>query len=398
MGQPEYVPTMTGTVGPGAAKPPPSDGPRRSRWKLLGSGSVLRLGLGVIASAICLYLLASESRIAAIQESMRRMDYSLLGLAMLLTLAIMVCKAARWRALYPADKRPPLRLAVAGIAMGQVANWAVPARLGELIRIGLVSMDGEEGDTRGHATLAMSAGVLGAEKLFEGMMLLVTVALLLLIIGIPLWISPIGLLSTAGFCVVVVAAVIAWRLNLVQITLPSWLAAPIQRRIGTASLSGHIRSFGEGLMSWCSPSGIVQAAFWSISGWALGGLINVVIMRSLGLHTGVGASLALLGGLYGAAVIPSVPGRVGVFQYVCVVVLATFGVGFDDAVAFALALYAVVYLPPLVVGVLSVVLIWPRTQRAFSGIRPLQARMARVVRGEPRASQGLQEQALTERG
>src|SRR5262249_45030891 len=136
--------------------------------------------------------------------------------------------------------------------------------------------------------------------------------------------------------------------------------------------------------------------FWSIAGWALGGVINVVVLKSLGLGLGpmadLGASLALLGGLYGAAVIPSVPGRVGVFQYVCVLVLGTFGVGFDNAVAFALALYAVVSLPPLVVGALSVALIWPRTQRAFGGIRPLQARMARVVRGEHQAAPVLPEQ------
>jgi glycosyltransferase 2 family protein len=398
--QPEYVPTLPGTVEAGTAGPPPSGGQRRSRWKALGSGSMVRLGLGVVASAVCLFLLASESRLAAIQDSMRRMDFGLLGLGMLLTLSIMVCKAARWRTLYPADKRPPLRLAIAGIAMGQVANWAVPARLGELIRIGLVSMDGEEGDARGHASIAMSAGVLGAEKFFEGLMLLLTVALLLSIVGIPLWISPIGLLSTAVFCVFGVVAVVAWRLELVRITLPSWLAAPIQRRFGAASLTAHIHSFGEGLMSWCSPYGIAVAVFWSIGGWALGGLINVVVLKSLGSGLGpmgdIGSSLALLAGLYGAAVIPSVPGRVGVFQYVCVLVLGTFGVGVDNAVAFALALYAVVYVPPLVVGVLSVALVWPETQRALSGIRPLQARMARVVRGQPRSAEAVP--PLTERG
>jgi len=377
--QPEWVPT---------AGQRPTGGQPRSPWRLLGSSSVVRLVLGVVASVGCLYLLASEVRIAAVRESMQRMDYGLLGLAMLLTLAIMLCKAARWRALYPVEKRPPLRLAIAGIAMGQVANWAIPARLGEVIRMGLVSMEGEDGDPRHRASLALSAGVLGAEKLCEGMMLLVTVGLLLLVVGIPLWISPAGLLSTAAFCLLGIAALVGWRLGLFQLRMPTWLLAQLQRRVNVAVLTKHVRAFGDGLMGWSTPAGLVQIACWSVAIWALGGLTNAVVMRSLGLSHELGASFALLAALYGAAVIPSVPGRIGVFQYVCVAVLGPFGVEFNDAVAFALALYAVVYLPPLVVGVLSVVLIWPRTQRLVGGLGQLQARIGRAVQGEHRVAQG----------
>ena len=394
MGQPEYVPTVGQQ---------PTSGQPRSPWSVLKSASLVRLGLGLVASVVCLLLLASEARVAAVQEAMRRMDYGLLGLAMLLTVLIMVCKAARWRALYPVAKRPTLRLAIAGIAMGQVANWAVPARLGELIRMGLVSIEGEESDPRRRASLAMSAGVLGAEKLLEGTMLLLTVALLLLLVGVPFWISSVGLLSTAGFCLLGIAVLVGWRLGLLRLRLPDWLLARVHRRIGTASLAGHLRAFGEGLMSWCSPAGLAQAAGWSIGVWVLGGVINAVVLQSLGLAPSLAASFTLLAALYGAAVIPSVPGRVGVFQYVCVLVLGPFGVEIDDALAFALALYAVVYLPPLVIGVLSVALIWPQTQRVVGGLGQLQARIGRAVRSEPgparpRSGKALPEQALPEQG
>jgi uncharacterized protein (TIRG00374 family) len=351
------------------------------RW--FGLGSASRLGLGLVASVACLILLASEVRVAGVQDAMRRMDYGLLGLAMVVTLLIMLFKAARWRSLYPAPKRPSLRLAIAGIAMGQVANWAVPARLGELIRIGLVSMDSTAAATNSRASIALSAGVLGAEKLCEGTMLLLTVALLLLLVGVPFAISSAGLLSTAGFCILGIAALVGWRLQLFQVKLPTWLLARVQRRIGTATLATHARSFGEGLMSWCSPAGLAQAALWSVGIWVLGGVTNAVVMSSLGLPVGLGASFTLLAALYGAAVIPSVPGRIGVFQYVCVVVLVPFGIEFDDAVAFALALYAVVYLPPLVVGALSVILIWPQTQRMVGGLGELRARLGQAVRSAP---------------
>lgn len=391
--------------GAAAADARPAGRPSRG----LGSTSLIRLALGLAASVVCLALLTSEARVSAVQAAIRRMDLGLLGLAMLLTLVIVVCKAARWRALYPAEARPPLRLAIAGIAMGQVANWAIPARLGELIRMGLVSMEGDErergraGRAERHrrAGLALSAGVLGAEKLCEGVMLLLTVGLLLLVVGVPFWISPAGLLSTAGFCLLGGAGLVGWRLKLFEPKLPAWLLARVRRRITLAALAAHLRAFGEGLMSWVSPAGLAQAGFWSAAIWALGGLINVVVMRSLGLPDEPGAAAAVLAALYGAAVIPSVPGRIGVFQYVCVVVLTPFGTGFDDAVAFALALYAVVYLPPLLVGALSVVLLWPRTQRLVGGLGQLQARLGRAVRGEPGAARPAHrgaERALPEQG
>jgi uncharacterized membrane protein YbhN (UPF0104 family) len=362
----------------------PTDGQQHGSRRRFGLGSVSRLGLGLVASVACLILLASEVRIAGVQDTMQRMDYGLLGLAMVVTLLIMVFKAARWRSLYPAPTRPSLRLAIAGIAMGQVANWAVPARLGELIRMGLVSIDSKEGAANSRASLALSAGVLGAEKLCEGTMLLVTVALLFLLVGVPFAISSVGLLSTAGFCILGIAALVGWRLELFRLSLPAWLLERVHQRIRMASLAAHARAFSEGLMSWASPAGLAQATLWSVGIWVLGGLTNAVVMSSLGLPSSLGASFTLLAALYGAAVIPSVPGRIGVFQYVCVVVLVPFGIEFDDAVAFALALYAVVYLPPLVIGALSVMLIWPQTQRTVGGLGELQTRLGRVVRSAPR--------------
>ena len=51
--------------------------------------------------------------------------------------------------------------------------------------------------------------------------------------------------------------------------------------------------------------------------------------------------------------LPALPGRLGVFQSACVLALLPFGVGFDQALAVAIALYAVVYLPPIAIGLLS---------------------------------------------
>jgi hypothetical protein len=59
--------------------------------------------------------------------------------------------------------------------------------------------------------------------------------------------------------------------------------------------------------------------------------------------------VALMSGI----VIPTLPGNLGVFPYLSMLVLSLFGVERAKGVAFGLALHGVVYLPLLVLGGLA---------------------------------------------
>jgi uncharacterized membrane protein YbhN (UPF0104 family) len=52
--------------------------------------------------------------------------------------------------------------------------------------------------------------------------------------------------------------------------------------------------------------------------------------------------------------VPSLPGRVGIFEGLCIVVLAPFGVGYETAFAVGLALHGVTFLPPILLGLFFV--------------------------------------------
>jgi hypothetical protein len=146
----------------------------------------------------CLVWLALNAELPSLQEAAGRASYGPLGVALCLSLLAVVCKAARWRALYPPLVRPKLGLAIAGVAAGQVANWAIPARLGEALRVGLVSSAGIAPVVGTARTVSLSIGVLVAEKLLDGAMLLVMVAALALFGGLPGWLSTMGLLFVAA--------------------------------------------------------------------------------------------------------------------------------------------------------------------------------------------------------
>jgi len=343
---------LAGENGEGGSCRPVRRHPRL-RW--------LRPARGWIAAGLTMasvVWLAASAELPSLGEAARRASPQLLGLAMLLGVCTIVCKAARWRAFYPASDRPGLGLAVAATAVGQVANWAIPTRLGEVLRVGMVTPESSQ-DRNASQGVALSVGVLAAEKLTDGGMLLLTVTLLALLGGLPGWLSLSGLVFVAAVSVGAVALALALKrpsparrfsgkaFRFVLRLLPDRLA----------TLLGHLESIGEGLFAWLTPSVAAQVLLWSLGAWGFGGLINYVVLRGLGMEDGLGASLAVLVTLYGGAAVPSLPGRLGVFQYLCVLALTPFGVDFDRALAFSLALYAVVYLPPIAVGFLSAALV-----------------------------------------
>jgi hypothetical protein len=140
---------------------------------------------GALAAAItvlCLALLALEPGIAAAADSAGRARLPLVGLGFASCLLAVVCKAVRWRVLYPSEDSPSLGLAVTTVAIGQVANWAAPARAGDLARLALVSSRPRGGsEPRQGAPIARDAGVLVAEKVGDAAMLLISTALLLVV-------------------------------------------------------------------------------------------------------------------------------------------------------------------------------------------------------------------------
>jgi hypothetical protein len=73
-------------------------------------------------------------------------------------------------------------------------------------------------------------------------------------------------------------------------------------------------------------------------------------MHAFGLITPVWAGLALLIVLQVGSVPPSLPGRLGVFNYLTVVTLVWLGADRATAASFSLVLYVIAYLPKVALG------------------------------------------------
>jgi uncharacterized membrane protein YbhN (UPF0104 family) len=81
--------------------------------------------------------------------------------------------------------------------------------------------------------------------------------------------------------------------------------------------------------------------------WAAGAALAA---QAVGLELTVVQALFVTAAVNLGVAIPSSPGFVGTYQWLGVSALALFGVGRDDALAFAIVLQAVWYVPTTLVG------------------------------------------------
>jgi glycosyltransferase 2 family protein len=310
--------------------------------------------IATATTAACVVYLLANTNLGLLAPALQKTNLSWLALALVLSTSTVLIKGVRWWVLYPPDVRPRLGLAIAGISAGQVANWAAPLRLGEVLRVALVA-SGDPAE-RGRA-VATGTGVLVIEKVLDSAALVLTVAVLVALIGVPLWLSLVVLIGSGVACLAgfALAHQLHHRRSIRAVsTISAWVTRWLPMR--AAKVLDGATGVSEGFSAWLG-SGIASIVFTTtFAAWAIGAATNYVGFNSVGidLPEAVAPSLAVLAALYGAAIVPTLPGRFGVFQYVCITTLAPFGVGFEQALVFSIALYTAIYLPPIAIGLASV--------------------------------------------
>lgn len=164
---------------------------------------------------------------------------------------------------------------------------------------------------------------------------------------LPPWLSERGyLMSLAAGGLGVGLLVAFWVRRPLLIRLEEWafrthptLAGPWVARLGrmAASLEGlRQRQDALRLLGW---SGVV---------WGSALLTNVCVLQALRIEVPLLCSLFLLVVLQLGISLSTVPGTLGIFEYLCVVSLALFGVEDSLALSFGLVLHSLVLLPPMV--------------------------------------------------
>ncbi len=316
---------------------------RQEHRSLVGWAS-LRLWLGVLVTLASLVLALRGVDAQQMGAVFGGIDAMPIALSLLAVAATTLAKAVRWRLLfYPPVVRPRLGKALSILIIGQMINNVLPLRFGEVGRIYLAtSIEGIR------ASSTFSSLVL--EKLIDSLMLLLCLVAILPLMPFPDWLSEQAARASLMIGVIIVLiAGLAWRRRAL-VSLARRLVAVLPPK-AQGRVSPHLAAALDGLDIVSDLRVSAQICAWSVLIWVLAALTNYLAFLGLGMRLPFVAAVFLLVVLNLGVAVPSVPGRLGVFQYLAVVGLSVFAVEQTLALSYSLALHAVVFLPTSLVGI-----------------------------------------------
>lgn len=305
--------------------------------------------VGIALISWGLWYIAREITFAQIAAAMSLANIPLILLALLVILSTQAAKAWRWQLLFhPQEEKLTFSAVFWAVMLGQFVNTAVSfLRLGELARVYALYQQTNISKIRALGTLVL-------EKTLELITLVVTLAVLIPFVIVPVF------MTERGFTIGIAAAVAFFLLYLLAYQT-EWVIRALRRllRLLPPALAARLLRWAvsglEGLAALRSKRTLAQALGTSL----LIGLLSVItpwlLFLALGLPYGlVEATLIhVVTTLAGAIPVPT-PAKLGVFEAAVMFMLSQFGLD-NTALAFSYAIifHLLIVLPQVVFGAIA---------------------------------------------
>lgn len=241
-------------------------------------------------------------------------------LAVVLTIASYLLRAARWPLLFPTVSLPLLS-SWKVLVLGFFMNNILPARAGELVRAHLGAK--VLGTTR---TLVLAT--VASERLADGLTISLFFAIIISLFGRGTLDPAIAdnlmyvsyLFAAIGCCVILVLAL---RKHLIQRL--NALSERLDRRSSTYALS-RIELFIDGLSPLSTPSRALKIALWSGVIWGVELLAFAAVAKAFGGSLSLSGTVLFLVAVNFSSLIPAAPGGFGVIELIAKSVLVSAGI------------------------------------------------------------------------
>ncbi len=265
---------------------------------------------------------------------------ALMGLSLL-------SRAASWhealRAALP-DTRIAWIAVVRATMIGVMASAVFPGRIGEPTRIVVLSRRLEGSQRR---LLAIVTGTVFSQTLIN--LLALAILASITFSSIPVHGRFAAILAVAAVPLALCALVLLGP-GLLRIGRRS---RSLRLRLAAASIARLLGLARQGLAVFVTPRHGIAAVTAQLCAWLLQWLACYAVLLALGVpaHPTLVAAAAVLLAVNVSAILPATPSNVGVFQAACLVVLAAYGVGAGQAIAYGIVLQAVEVLTALALGI-----------------------------------------------
>jgi uncharacterized protein (TIRG00374 family) len=310
--------------------------------------------IGFVVTVVFLVLAIRNVDLSAVAAELAAADYRFLAPAAACTLAGYLFRTLRWQIILRPVQHVPWRTLFSVLMLGFATNNIVPARVGEIVRA--YTLGRKVGIS---ATLSLATIVV--ERVFDGLTLLLLMALALRIAPVLLdndYLRVVEVASVVIFATALVILVLLLTLQSRALALLARLLRPLPTRLST-HVSTMAESFILGLRCLRHPTILAQMAATSLLVWTAEAASYAFIARAFDLGLGprqyFGAVLFLLVFVNLGIMIPSAPGYIGTFQFFARLALAAFAVPAERAIGLAILSHTMQY--TLVTG-FGLVILW----------------------------------------
>ena len=300
--------------------------------------------IGITISIIFLVLAFYQVRIADIINSIKEASLAYLLAVLFFVLFSAYLRALRWYYFLLPLKKIDTQSLFSSLMIGYGANVILPAHLGEIVRAFVL------GRKKKFPVSSILATVL-VERVIDVLTFLFLLIFLLLIYDFPIWVKE-GALVLFVLSLILIIIIIFVRvrtsatLNLINIILKP---APAKIR---EKINRLIETFAAGFTGLKKKSHYLITFLLSIAIW-LGYIFGFAFgLKAFHFHLPWVAPVVLMVITTISIVVPSSPGYIGTYHWLCQLSLGFFGVHKSEALGFALVLHALNTLPFLIIGLI----------------------------------------------
>ena len=303
---------------------------------------VALIAVELIVTAGALVVLFRGVDIPETARAFRQANYWLLLPAVVFLVLDLQFRALRWRLLLSPRRGLSHGNLFGATNVGYLVNDVLPLRVGEVARVFLIDELEQTGKVRAAGSIAVERGI-------DVIAMIALVIALFPFVDEPGWTHGPALLIGSG---VIMAFVLAILMSHVNDTDRAFWKAWLRR---VPRFGAHLEDGANTLLIALHPLRQVSmlAAVVSLTAviWTCGTLSFLMVMKAFHLDVGFPGAALVIGATTLGMIVPSSPGYVGVFHAIVVKTLTdVFGVPREDALTYAVAQHAVIYLVPAAFG------------------------------------------------
>jgi uncharacterized protein (TIRG00374 family) len=306
----------------------------------------LRAGIGILVTVVFIYLAFRKVDLGQMAHSFRSANYWYLLPALLILFLSHYLRALRWRYFLNPVKRLDTGSLFSSLMVGYAANVVMPAHLGELIRAHTLSR-------KRPVSMGCAFATIVVERIIDVFALLILLALCMMIYPFPSWVVASGYVMLGGAVLLFAVLILSRRYEVRTLSALRLFMKPLPTTFTDKVVSWAGR-FLSGIVSLEHRLDYLVVGALSVAIWVCYALtfhislyaFDFVELYSLAWYV----SLILLVITTISVVVPSSPGYIGAFHYLCKLALGLFGVPASPALSYATVAHAVCFLPVFVVG------------------------------------------------